>query len=282
MKSSLQIGLSQSDWAVLKMQRGSRATVIGSSEKVQTGPAEDLVDRLQSFLKASSAKNAANIIVADDQARLWLVTPPVNAGSPQDCRAAVEMRFQSLYGESSDGWRIEAEWNACHPFLACAIRHELLASLEKMANECELKLVSVMPQFIAAWNRWCRALKPGAWFGQIHGDGMMLAAMVDGKLQAVRAIAIPADARSNQSWLADVLEREALKLNMPMLDRFQFCGELPGGSTRHPVKTLGCERLDAPLEIDQASRIRPIIGDVITGERVTSPGMTLAATGIRW
>jgi hypothetical protein len=81
------------------------------------------------------------------------------------------------------------------------------------------------PHFIAVWNRWRGALKPGAWFGVAHDKIMTLAAIDGGQLRAVRALPLPAGA--DHYWLTQMAQREALLFDLASPQLIQLCGSLP-------------------------------------------------------
>ncbi|SFV14628.1 hypothetical protein [Pseudoduganella namucuonensis] len=173
------------------------------------------------------------VVLADELARVWQVVPPQQAARLADLEAAAALRFFGLYGEAPAAWTISADWDTRAPFFAAAIPRALLATLEKVAEESHLALVEVRPHFVTAWNRWRDAVKPGAWFGQLH-DGMLTLAIVDGKrLHSVRALAAPEGAgrAADHAWLAQTLRREALLAGLPMPELLQLCGQVPATLT---------------------------------------------------
>jgi hypothetical protein len=187
----------------------------------------------------------ATIVLADEWVRLFMATPPHNAGGLQDCWAAAAMRFQALYGDLSDGWQLEADWDARHPFLACAIPKGLLDALRMVARESALQLISVAPHYIAAWNKWHDVLQAGAWFGAVN-DNLLTLGMIDRtRLFGVRMTALPAGAGNDLRWLTAHLGREALKMNFSVPTHIQLCGQVPALWLSPEPDALQCARLDA-------------------------------------
>jgi hypothetical protein len=166
------------------------------------------------------------VVLADDLARLWQVTPPEGATRLADLEAAATLRFQSLFGGAS-GWRISADWDATRPFLAAALPVALLEQLTTAASSQRFKLVEIVPQFVAALNQHRRVRRSGAWFGVVHGGVLSVAAFDGDLLAAVRTAPVPAGA--DRDWLEGHVAREALRVGLSRPERLQICGPAPKG-----------------------------------------------------
>jgi len=206
----------------------------------------------------------AHIVLADDLVRYFTVVPPKNAGSLRDCHAAAQMRFRTLYGETSaDAWRIDADWHAREPFVACAVPAPLLLALQNALVERRIVLMSVVPQFIAAWNQWRAKLRGDAWFGVAHEHGMTIGAIHQRTLHAVRALAPLADG-ADLSSVPTRLAREALLLNLPAPARLQLTGSHLTGWNHESPWEFACERME---------------GSSSSATHARSEGIALAMTG---
>ena len=161
-----------------------------------------------------------------------------------DLEAAAAMRFQALFGAPAAGWKIAADWDVAHPFLAAAVPLALLAQLEQAAHEHRFHLVEIVPQFVAAMNKWRKLRRPGAWFGLVHAGVLTIAAYEGRALAAVRATTVPDGA--GRAWLDTLVAREALRVGLERPERLQVCGPAPAswsGSTGTPQ--FACSLLDA-------------------------------------
>jgi hypothetical protein len=165
------------------------------------------------------------VVLADDLARLWQVTPPQAAGRMADLEAAAALRFQGLFGAPAAGWQISADWHAARPFLAAALPLPLLATLQQCAAEHRIHLVEIVPQFVAALNGWRKRRRAGAWFGRVEGPVLTLAAFEQGALASVRTAVIPPAAE--RSWLDAHIAREALLVGTGRPELVQLCGAVP-------------------------------------------------------
>lgn len=191
------------------------------------GPGIDALGQALRTLVAGRdvAGRAVTIVLADELCRLWQVTPPPQAARLPDIEAAAALRFHALYGESPAAWHVTADWHATAPFFAAAVPRTVLALVEQVAADNRLHVVQVVPHFVTAWNRWCRAIRPGAWFGLLH-DGLLTVAAIDGgQLRAVRALQLPPGA--DHYWLTQMMGREALLLGLAAPAQIQLCGALP-------------------------------------------------------
>ncbi|HYD82016.1 MAG TPA: hypothetical protein VEC06_19610 [Paucimonas sp.] len=240
---SLRIGVSRRGLALLRVgrRRAGSAAVLADIHWTDDAAPEQIAARLAAALaEARCGGMRARLLLADDLVRYFMVTPPANAGSLRDCRAAAEMRFQALYGEPIAGWRLEADWQARAPFLACAMPASLLNMLCSALSERRLAPVELVPQFIAGWNRWRRKLRGDAWFGVVHDHGMTVGAIHQGHLRAVRPLAIAAG-DFDPARLHAMLMREALLLDIPAPARLQLVGSVPAGLTTPSSGALRCE-----------------------------------------
>lgn len=200
--------------------------------------AEALPGALAALLAGRDAGGmGAAFVLSDELARLWLVTPPVQAVRLADLEGAAALRFHTLYGEMPAAWHISADWNASAPFMAAAIPRLLKSAIENSAAQHGLTVTGIVPHFVAAWNRHAGALKNGAWFGVAQAGVLALAACEDGQLRALRHVAIPHGA--DHYWLTQTAQREALLLGLQAPSLIQLSGDVPAalakpaGSDKH-------------------------------------------------
>lgn len=196
------------------------------------------------------------VVLADELCRLWQVAPPPGAARLPDIEAAAALRFHALYGEGPAAWQVTADWHSTEPFFAAAVPRTLLALIDAVALEHRLHVVQVVPHFVTAWNRWCRAIRPGAWFGQLHDNLLTVAAIEGRQLRAVRALQVPPAA--DHYWLTQMMGREALLLGLDAPAQVQLCGALPAGLARPAgAGQVGVVRLDTGQgdELSTAGRL---------------------------
>ncbi|CAN7366605.1 hypothetical protein [Duganella sp. LjRoot269] len=250
---SLRIGVSGSGVSLLRVSRwtGEPVTVLAEQAIAPSGehPFDAIANALRALLGEQEVGGwPTSIVLADDLARMWRVTPPPGAARLADIEAAAGFRFQSLYGEAATAWQISADWSATQPFFAAAVPRALLAVLRLVAQEFKLRVVGIEPHFVSAWNRWRRGIKPGAWFGLVHDNLLTLAAIEpDGKgIRAIRVLPLPGAQGADQYWLSQTLTREALLLDMAAPELLQVCGAAPTAWSKPPANAacIACAALD--------------------------------------
>jgi hypothetical protein len=237
---ALRIGVSRGAVSLLRSSRwrGPALAVLAECACApaadDAGAVEAIGAALEQLLQGGGyAGWPASVVLDDELTRLWRVAPPPGASRPADLDAAAAMRFQALYGEPLDGWRVGADWQARAPFYAAA-PGPLLAQIERVAGLHGLAVVAVVPHFIAAWNRWQGALAPGAWFGLVHRQLLTIGAVEGARLRAVRTLPVPHGAE--HYWLGQTLAREALLLNLAAPALLQVCGAAPPAWGQAPAK----------------------------------------------
>ena len=166
-------------------------------------------------------------VIGNEWSRLFMATAPRNAESRRDCDAAVQLRSLQLFGDSASAWTVRADHDASHPFLACAVSERLLEGLQRIGHTQRLTWMSIRPQFLAAWNRWCAKLEPGDWFGMVDAHALTLAMLGDRWLADVRRLALPSQALGDGTWPLNVVTREALRLCIAPPSRLRLCGAVP-------------------------------------------------------
>jgi hypothetical protein len=276
----LRIGLGRSGIAVLHsrgwLRRHRRlldACSVGGTAEVSVDDLAAELDRLMAALRCRGLP--ARLVLADDWARSWIVTPPRNASRLADCQAATAARFNALYGEPLTAWQSAADWHARLPFLASALPQGLVTALHRVCADHRLLLLEIVPQCVAAWNRWCHALQAGRWFGLLQGARLTLGAVSAGRLCALRSLTLPAQAESDPAWLQQTVQREALRWMLVPPSGLQLCGALPAAWAMTATDGWACTRLDRALLPDGGAIAAGAASDGV------HRAVQLAATGWR-
>ena len=227
---SLRIGVSNHALALVAVNRFGKARAQVVAELALGGAGNPGLEAIGAALRqlladAGCANYSATLVLADELARIWQVTPPAGAARLADLEGAAALRFQSLYGEPAAGWKLSAGWDAAAPFIACALPRQLLAVLGAAAAQQHVTLVEIVPQFVAGWNQFRGDLTALAWYGLVQHNVLTLGVVDDGRLRAVRACALPDSA--GLEWLGEHVAREALRLNLPAPQRLQLSGQAP-------------------------------------------------------
>lgn len=265
---TLRIGVAPGALALASCSRFGRAAPVIVAEHAFDGAGPGATEAIGAALRqlladAGCTHLPATVVLADELTRLWQVVPPAGAARLADLEGAAALRFQALYGEPAAGWKISAGWDAARPFLAGAVPRQLVAVLEQAAARQHLRLVGIVPQFVAGFNRWQGALKAGAWYGQVHGGVLTVGAIDGGQLQAVRSAALPDGA--SLDWLARHLAREALRLNLAAPSRLQLAGAAPAAWSALNNSGAGAELACTLLDAGQGAALSPAARLAVTG-----------------
>lgn len=213
-----------------------------------------LTSALPALLDEAGCRNVAMHVSVDDTlARLFMVTPPANAASLTDCRAAAQARLMQLYGETAAGDALSGDWDHRHPFLACA----LPARLVDLAHEGGVRVLSLTPHGVAAWNRWRHQVRAGHWFASVAQDQLTLMAVKQGRVHALRTLPLPEGGWHADGWLAAQVRREALRWGLETPPALHACGLLPGHDAVTELDGLSCLRLGGPGQEPDASGLPP-------------------------
>lgn len=262
---TLRIGVSAHAVALVKASRFGAARAELVAELALGGAGQPGFEAIGAAVRqllqdAGCARWSATVVLADELARIWQVTPPAGSARLADLEGAAALRFQSLYGEPAANWELAAGWDAAKPFIACALPRQLLAALEQACAGQQVTLVEIVPQFVAGWNQWQGSLKPGAWYGLVQHNVLTLGAVDAGQVRAVRAAALPEGA--GIEWLGRHVAREALRLNLPVPDRLQLSGPAPA-TWNNSSGAFACSLL-APHS-GQAPALSPAARIAVTG-----------------
>lgn len=267
---ALRLGLGANGLALVKTSRAFGGAPLALSERPLDGIdpdaatatatlAADVAAALAPGLRKLFAGLApggwpVSVVLADELVRLWHVTPPPGATRMGDLEAAAALRLQHLYGASGAEWKISADWDADAPFLAAAVPQVLLDALIAAAREHGFHLVEVCPQFVAAMNAWRRERRAGAWFGQVAGGVLSLAAYEGRTLAGLRSAPIPPGA--DRQWLDAHLAREALRLGVARPERLQLCGAAPAAWASSPGRMkFACSLLEQADDWSELARL---------------------------
>jgi hypothetical protein len=120
-------------------------------------------DALASLLSTPQRGGGALTVVLSSQFVRFRLVPWSDAiGTPDELEAYARVCFEEVYGAASGNWalRLSAEATGC-PRLAAAIEQGLLERLQAIASAAELRLVSVQPYLMAAFNRLGGTLRGG-------------------------------------------------------------------------------------------------------------------------
>lgn len=223
--TSLRVGISTAAVTLVRAGRFGAPAVLATAPIGEEG--SEALDLALSRLLGDSAwrRWPASFVLADELVRMWTVVPPPQAARMADLQAGAAFRFEHLYGEPADGWRIAADWNATGPFMAAAIPQALWAAILRAAALQRLAVTAIEPHFVAAWNAWRGSVPRGAWFLLLHGRVLAVGITQGGRMVGMRPARVPPGAGAE--WLDAHVAREALLLAMAPPSILFVCGHVP-------------------------------------------------------
>jgi hypothetical protein len=206
-----------------KLTRKGRAYQVLDKKIVSFEPNPEMpwntaLDKLETVLSGSAIKpQSASIVVSNHFLRYAVVDVDKSLQKEAEQAAYIRHRFGELYGACADTWelRLDQEYSGA-PILASAIEGQLLAALRDMFKRVGVKLQSIQPCLMKAYNQCQTELKNrNAWFVLFEQGMLCIAWLKDGYPGQVRTI------KAGEDWLEklpEILEREA------------FLSELSGSS----------------------------------------------------
>lgn len=179
----------------------------------------ELVNQLSTSLRdllmsQHAIPRKTTITLADSLVRYFMVAPPTNTGSVQDCRDAANARFSLLYDEPTTDWELRGHWHPRKPFLVCALPKTLLNQILSVAEEFNLLVTDVAPFLVAVWNTLYRRLSVEQWLVIHHEDTLSIAYIFQHGVQNIRILHVPSEAQLQADWLNETLTQCAMHFDV--------------------------------------------------------------------
>jgi hypothetical protein len=169
------------------------------------------LEALPEVLKGKSG--VASLVLADQFVRYALLPHNETLKSDEQWAALARHRFSVLHGPRADEWDVKIAATAPHgPRLACAVDKLLLHALIQTVVAAGMRLTSVQPFLVAAFNRLRRRVGNGSCWIVVEETGRLTLALIQrGAWVAIRA------RRADPQWrrvLGEILERESAFLGL--------------------------------------------------------------------
>jgi hypothetical protein len=186
--------------AIARMKRGVRpANVAERRITVENGDPTQWEPALQALdaCLEESVWHTANLrmIIADHWAR-YSIVPWSDALSDEDERLQhARLIMANTFGDVVSQWTVTlSDAPPGSAQVACAIPTALLDRLRAVTDSCNLRLKSVQPYLIAAFNGWCSKLPRGnAWFVALDEGSLAAAHFSSNQWDYVRSVRIGSD-----------------------------------------------------------------------------------------
>lgn len=171
---------------------------------------------LQTVLQNPDWRDAdATLVISNHFVRFLLL--PWNDVSLNDAEklSLLRHRFADVYGEASAAWEMRlSEGSFGSPSLASAVDQRLLEQLKGIFDASPLRLKSIQPYLMAAFNVCRRELgNEAAWFVLAEQGVFCVGSLHQGQWQSIRLRQTIGDGSAGSDWFDEamlVLEREML------------------------------------------------------------------------
>jgi hypothetical protein len=170
---------------------------------------EAVIAKLETVVSRTEIKpERATVVVGNHFMRYAVVEVDKSLQKEEEQIAFVRHRFGQLYGASADGWdlRFDQEFPGA-PYIASAIDAQLVVRLRELFAVENVKLQSIQPGLMRAYNQCRRSLAgKNAWFAILEQGCMCLVWLSNGYPLGVRTV------RVGDDWLEqlpDLIERES-------------------------------------------------------------------------
>ncbi len=183
-RDEIGVHLSPRKLCMIRMKRGVKPTLCAEHvESFRSQPTADWAAALQALdvMLAQPVWRGAplRVVVADSWVR-YAIVPWVAALSSTDERMGhARQLLASTYGDAVSDWEVRlSEAPPESPRVACTVPLALLESLRALCTRQKIKLTSIQPQLVAAYDGWRHRLPSvGAWFVSVDA-GTLAAARI--------------------------------------------------------------------------------------------------------
>lgn len=140
--------------------------------------------------------------------RYGLVPYSANASKPAEELALVQHYFTSIYGAAAEQWNLRLSEDAhSDPRVASGVDKGLIDAIQSLFADTKLRLVSIQPYLMAAFNQWQHRFDKNAWFALMEPGRLCLALLYDGQWHTLKTLKLSDDSFGD---LAIFLQREKL------------------------------------------------------------------------
>ncbi len=203
---------------------------------------------LQPLLERCRAGRASlRVLLGSHYTRFCLVPWSDAINSPEELAGYARLCFEDIYGELGAPWQVSLSPEAAgRPRLAAAMPEEMLARLRDLARAGGMRVSSVQPYLMAAFNRFRTALAADDFLFLVAEPGRGSLLLVrGGRWTAVRSVALEESAAA----LDDLIARESQLLGLEHGAPAALYLHAPGraGRVLAGITNLAAELPDGPV-----------------------------------
>ncbi len=165
---------------------------------------------------AQNKRNAAqlgrvgqvDLIVSDEFVRYALIPWSDNVYKKSEVAALSRIHFETLFGDAAANWDIQTEPAVYgQASISCAMDKALLSSLLDLLKAHGLRLASLQPYFVRAFNQWHNRLIGDGVFAVVEADQCVLACYKNSAWHSIRSFKLDEHLEAS---LERLIEREKL------------------------------------------------------------------------
>jgi hypothetical protein len=183
-----------------RMRRGIRPKCTEeqglSIENEQSGDWRPALTALDEQLDNKLWHNAnVRLVISDHWARYAVVPWSAELSHDAERLAHAKLILANTYGDMIDQWTIcLSECKPLVPAIVSAVPSELLQELNDVFAQRKLRLISMQPQLIVAYNSWRDRLPDSAaWFASVDDGSLAAMHLTNGRCDRVRSVRISDD-----------------------------------------------------------------------------------------
>lgn len=215
-RDEVRISLSPTRVAMVQLARGLRAEVVSSisipcDEQAQGElPWNRALEGMEKMLGTlDGSRPDATVVLSNHFVRYVLAPWSEQISDKDEEQAFIRHCFTKTYGAEAQHWAFRlspGEFGETQ--VASAIDQALMDGIERIATARGLRVVSLQPYFMTAFNQWRQRLQGAAvWFVVAERGRLCVSLLEQGKWRSLRALKVGGDW---QQALENLLEREYL------------------------------------------------------------------------
>ena len=225
----------------LRIALGEERLLFSDGNEVTLERSEELaswrraVDALAQILPAHRGETAS-LVLADQFVRYALLPWSDTLKTHEQWLGLARHRFCAIHGPLANEWEVRfAETAPAGPRLACAVDRGLVEELTEQFNASGVRLASVQPYLVAAFNRVRHMTGGSCWMVVEEPGRLTLALFLKGVWVAIRSRRC--DSSGDFAWrrvLPEIIERESAFLGLEEpCTRVIVCAQGPFDAAEH-------------------------------------------------
>lgn len=181
-----------------------------------------------------------SVLLSSHYSRVGLIPWSEQIAAPSELLSYAQVCFDEVYGKSSEPWAFSLSPEAQGlPRVAAALPHDLLQRIRDLSKTLGLRLMSVQPYLMAAYNRFASALSKGDFLFVVAEPGRSTLMLARGGFWAgVRSVGVADSDQALSALIARESELHGVDDELPMPVYLHAPGRQDSGTTIDNVQSL--------------------------------------------